>query len=117
MKAQITTTRVAIIVLLVLTIALFSVWRRANTQQRRYESVSPGMTEAEVSQLMGKPDKVQTCGPFIQWDSEPKPNDRNTGQCVVQYVYKSPFLILPEQWSVGSDTSHRAVSKYHSTSP
>jgi hypothetical protein len=116
-STQITTTRAAVILALVLAAIFFALWRRANTRERRYEAISRGMTDTEVIQLLGTPDAVQKCGPFMPWDSEPQPSDRNTGQCVAQYVYKSPLLIMPEKWSVGFDANRRAVSKYHYISP
>ena len=78
-----------------------------------YSRVKRGDSRDTVVALLGQPDEIKQGGENIWWDSEFL--KKNTGECVEEYWYNSPFTI--EQWAIGFDKHGSVIHKYHYASP
>ena len=87
-------------------------WRYVHPWQR----VVRGDSEDRVVALLGQPHRITAeRGYKIAWESE-RTIDWGEGECVKQYHY-IPFSITGEEYIIGFDSSGRAVTKFHITSP
>jgi hypothetical protein len=101
--------------------ALFTLWFViVQYQDWRYirplEHVARGDTEEHVIALLGQPHRIVVeRSTKASWESEHK-IDWYDAESVKQFRYV-PFSITGEEYGIGFDSSGRAVSKFHITSP
>ena len=102
-------------------LGLFVTWfTTVQYQDWRYihpwERIQRGDTEQHVIELLGAPHRVIVeRRTDATWES-PQKIDEYDAESVKQYRY-IPFSITGEEYGIGFDSSGRAVSKFHITSP
>ena len=102
-------------------LALFITWfAMVQYQDWRYihpwERIERGDSEQHVLETMGRPDRVLfEHSAESTWESAHKIEDYHA-ESVKQFRY-IPFSITGEEYGIGFDSSGRAVSKFHITSP
>jgi len=81
-----------------------------------WERIERGDTEQHVLQVMGRPSRILfEHADKASWESKDK-IDWYDAESVKQFRY-IPFSITGEEYGIGFDSSGRAVSKFHITSP
>jgi len=81
-----------------------------------WERIKRGDAEQHVLQVMGRPTRILfEHADKASWESEHK-IDWYDAESVKQFRYV-PFSITGEEYGIGFDSSGRAVSKFHITSP
>jgi len=102
-------------------LTLFMTWfAMVQYQDWRYihpwERIERGDTEQHVLQVMGRPNRVLfEHSDKGSWESGHK-IDWYDAESLKQFRY-IPFSITGEEYGIGFDSSGRAVSKFHITSP
>jgi len=105
--------RIAIVsvVVAVLTASAWLVWAvRRDRRLGSFNRVSVGMSETEVTGMLGAPNRVGPCSDLFK----PFPANEN---CARQFVYTSPFPLIPEYYLVRFDSLGRVKSTDEYDSP
>jgi len=89
----------------------FIFWRNGDLKNSS-ELVSRGMTQADVVELLGVPDKERAhCRDGPTWLGEPQ----HGKVCAVEFQYNA--FLMPKFWTVGFDASGKVIAKYNYVSP
>jgi hypothetical protein len=104
---------VAIIALLVVLPAALALRTpiRIRLYDRAFAQVTRGMSEPQIVQLMGRPDRVESQADTAFWDDETLPRAVAT-DVRRQYWYTVSTFFLPTSWTVGFDENDVVVSKH-----
>jgi hypothetical protein len=100
-------TAIASTALLAAVAASASCYMQDRKLERGFNKITIGMPEQQIVALMGKPYSTGTCG---RLGGFPK-------GCSKEYLYSTPYPIVPWTWAIFVDAHGRVIDKYVYQSP
>lgn len=101
-----------VVMLVVFTVAGFSIYLKNKRYERGFSSIKIGDSEESVLAAMGKPDKVDICR-IVSSAADSAEDRRYQEQCAGQYSYNA-FL---KPYVISFDKNKRVLAKGYQISP